>query len=121
MNISITARKFKAHDTLKEYISTEVTSLGKYAETILNIDVILSYLNSKENFKTAEIIVQVPGQTLTAVEQSDDFKKSVAASVEKLSRQLQKIKSKKISHKPADIENFSPVELDTDTESDIND
>jgi putative sigma-54 modulation protein len=115
MKITITARKFKAHDTLKEYINGEVNSLGKYVDNIHNADVILSYLNSKENLKTAEIILQVPGQTLTAMEQTDDFKKSVAASVEKLSRQLQKLKSKKNSHKPSDVEKFAPIELDTDT------
>jgi putative sigma-54 modulation protein len=114
MNISITARKFKAHDTLKEFINGEVTSLEKYIYNILNVDVILSYLNSKENVKTAEIILQVPGQTLTAEEKSDDFKKSVAASVEKLSRQLQKLKSKKINHKSGDIENLTPIDIDAD-------
>ena len=114
MNISITARKFKAHDTLKEFINNEVVSLEKYIDNILNVDVILSYLNSKENVKTAEIILQVPGQTLTAEEKSDDFKKSVAASIEKLSRQLQKLKSKKINHKPADIENLTPIDIDAD-------
>src|ERR1039457_5022983 len=114
MNLSITARKFKAHDTLKEYISGEVASLEKYIDNILNVDVVLSYLNSKENVKTAEIILQVPGQILKAEEKSDDFKKSVAASVEKLSRQLQKLKSKKISHKPVDIENLTPIDMSTD-------
>jgi putative sigma-54 modulation protein len=114
MNISITARKFKAHDTLKEYITGEVTSLEKFIDNILNVDVILSYMNSKDSAKTAEIILQVPGQTLTAIEQSDDFKKSVAVSVEKLSRQLQKLKSKKINHKQAEIENFTPIDIDTD-------
>jgi putative sigma-54 modulation protein len=114
MNISITARKFKAHDTLKEFITGEVASLEKFMDNILNVDVVLSYMNSKDSVKTAEIILQVPGQTLTAIEQSDDFKKSVSASVEKLSRQLQKLKSKKISHKPVDIENYTPIDIDTD-------
>jgi putative sigma-54 modulation protein len=114
MNISITARKFKAHDTLKEFITNEVSSLEKYIDNILNVDVILSYLNSKENIKTAEIILQVPGQTLTAEEKSDDFKKSIAASVEKLSRQLKKLKSKKINHKPVDIDNLTPIDINAD-------
>jgi putative sigma-54 modulation protein len=114
MNISITARKFKAHDTLKEFINNEVSSLEKYIDNILNVDVILSYLNSKENIKTAEIILQVPGQTLTAEEKSDDFKKSITSSVEKLSRQLKKLKSKKINHKPVDIENLTPIDINTD-------
>jgi len=114
MNISITARKFKAHDTLKEFITNEVSSLEKYIDNILNVDVILSYLNSKENIKTAEIILQVPGQTLTAEEKSDDFKKSIAASVEKLSRQLKKLKSKKINHKSVDIENLTLIDINED-------
>lgn len=118
MNISITARKFKAHDTLKEYITDEVSSLQKFSTDILNADIILSYLNSKDSVKTAEIVLQVPGQTLTALEHSDDFKKSVAVSVEKLSRQLQKIKTKKIIHKPLET---SVPEIETETDEDVND
>jgi len=114
MNISITARKFKAHDTLKEFINGEVTSLEKYIDNILNVDVILSYMNSNDRVKTAEIIIKVPGQTLTAEEQSDDFKKSISAAVEKLSRQLQKHKSKKINHKLGDVEDLTPIDIDTD-------
>ena len=56
MNISITARKFKAHDTLKEFIISEVSSLEKYFEGILKADVILSYQNAKDSLKTAEIV-----------------------------------------------------------------
>ncbi len=118
MNITITARKFKAHDTLKEYITDEVSSLQKFSTDILNADIILSYLNSKGNIKTAEIILQVPGQTLTAIENSDDFKKSVALSVEKLSRQIQKLKEKKINHKQVEAE---VTDIETETDEDLND
>ena len=97
MNVIITARKFKAHDTLKEFINDEVDSLNKFNDDILDVDVILSYVNSNINIKNAEIIIKVPGQTLTATESSDDFKKSVSSSVEKLASQLKKIKSKKTS------------------------
>jgi len=95
MNIIITSRKFKARDILKDFITAEVKSLEKYNDRILNVDVILSYQNSRDSIKIAEIIVQVPGQTLTAAEQSDEYKKAVSAAVEKLSRQLTKLKSKK--------------------------
>ncbi len=97
MNISITARKFKAHFTLKEHIQSEVKSLNKFNDNIMNADVILSYQNPRDSIKTAEIILQVPGQTLTAKEDSDDFTKSVSSAVEKLSRQLMKMKTKRIS------------------------
>ncbi len=95
MNIKITARKFKAHNTLKDFITSEVSSLEKFSDDIIDLDVILSFQNARESIKTAEIVLQVPGQVLTAAEDSDDFKKSVSAAVEKLSRQLKKLKTKK--------------------------
>jgi putative sigma-54 modulation protein len=102
MNISITARKFKAHDTLKSFITDEVSTLHKYNDDILNAEVILSYQNIKDSIKNAEITIKVPGQTLNATSKSDDFKKSVSSTVEKLTRQLKKIKSKKTSKKRND-------------------
>ncbi len=93
MKISITARKFKAHDSLKDFIIGEVKSLEKFNDDILSTEVVLSY--NKDNIKKAEIILQVPGQILNAEESSDDFKKSTASAVEKLIRQLRKIKTKK--------------------------
>lgn len=95
MNITITARKFKARETLKDYINEEVKSLIRFNEDIINADVILSYQNSKENIKTAEITLHIPGQTLIATFDSDEFEKSVSATVEKLSRQLKTLKSKR--------------------------
>lgn len=99
MNISITSRKFKARDILKDYIIEEVKSLEKFNDRIMSADVILSYQNTRDSIKIAEILVQVPGQILKATEQSDDYKKSVSAAVEKISRQLQKIKTKNINRK----------------------
>jgi putative sigma-54 modulation protein len=95
MNIIITSRKFKARDILKDFITEEVKSLEKYNDRILSADVILSYQNSRDSIKIAEIIVQVPGQTLTATEEADEYKKAVSLAIEKLSRQLTKLKSKK--------------------------
>jgi putative sigma-54 modulation protein len=97
MNVSITARKFKARPTLKDFVSSEVQTLKKYNDDILKADVILSYTNSRENIKSAEIIVHVPGQVLRAKEDSDDFEKSVNAATEKLIRQLKKLKTKRIA------------------------
>ena len=98
MNISITARKFKLHDSLKDFINEEVSSLLKYNDSILNADVILSFQNVKDSVKKSEIVLHVPGQTFNAADNSDDFKKSVSSSVEKLSRQLKKLKSKRTTY-----------------------
>ncbi|TDJ54104.1 MAG: ribosome-associated translation inhibitor RaiA [Ignavibacteria bacterium] len=98
MNISITARKFKLHDSLKDFINEEISSLQKYNDNILHADIILSYQNVKDSVKKSEIVLHVPGQTFNAAEDSDDFKKSVSSSVDKLSRQLKKLKSKRTTY-----------------------
>lgn len=95
MNIQITARKFKAHETLKEFIKDELTSLQRFNDDIINADVKLSFQNTQNSIKIAEIILSIPGQKLTAKEESDDFKKSVTGAVEKLRNQLSTIKSKR--------------------------
>ncbi len=95
MNITITARKFKARDTLKDFINAEVNSLKKFNDDILSADVILSFQNTKDSIKISEITLHVPGQTFVATEHSDEFEKSISASVEKLSRQLKKLKTKR--------------------------
>ena len=98
MNIKITVRKFKAHQTLKDFIKDEVNSLQKFYDNIMSVEIILSYIKPNKSVKNAEIIIQVPGQTLKAKEESNDFSKSVAVSVNKLKSQLKKFKSKQIAH-----------------------
>jgi len=97
MNINITARKFKARETLKDYVRDEVKSLLKFNDSILSADVILSFQNSHDSVKKAEITLHIPGQTLIAAEETDEFTKSVSAAVAKLLRQLKTLKSKRKS------------------------
>jgi putative sigma-54 modulation protein len=97
MNIQITARKFKAHDTLKEFIKDEITSLERFNDDIIGADVILSYQNSQNSIKKAEIVLDIPGQTLNAADESEEFKNAVSSAIEKLRRQLETIKSKRAS------------------------
>lgn len=97
MNIKITARKFKARTTLKDYIKDELKSLLKFNDSILSADVILSFQNSHDSIKKAEITLHIPGQTLVAAEETDEFTKSITAASSKLSRQLKTLKSKRKS------------------------
>ncbi len=97
MNIIITSRKFKAKDTLKEFIEAEVSYLDRFSDDILKVTVILSFTHLKDSLKTAEIKVEIPGKTLVVSETSEEFQKSVSEGVKKLARQLKQIKSKRIS------------------------
>lgn len=95
MNVIITARKFKAHDTLKQFVKDELSVLNKYNDDIISADVKLSYQNPTNSIKIADITVSIPGQILKATDKSEDFKKSVTSSVEKIIKQLKTIKSKR--------------------------
>ncbi len=99
MNIQITARKFKAHTTLKDYIKDEISSLKKFNDDILSADVVLSYQNNQNSVKKAEVVLNIPGQILTAADQTEDFKTAVSSVTEKLKKQLETIKSKRVSKK----------------------
>jgi putative sigma-54 modulation protein len=97
MNIQITARKFKAHDTLKEYIKDELSLLEKFNDDIISADVILSYQNNANSIKKVEVVLNIPGQILNAADQTEDFKTATVSVTEKLRRQLEKVKSKRAS------------------------
>lgn len=100
MKIQITSRKFKAKDTLKEFIEAEVSRLGKFNPDILDVDIVLSFIHNKDSIKNAEIKVTLPKKVLLVNESSEDFSKSVSLAVDKLIRQLTQLKSKrKARHK----------------------
>ncbi len=97
MNIQITSRKFRAKESLKDQVKSELKSLEKIYDDILDANVILSYTHPKDSIKTVEIQLQIPGKVLTASETSDDFRKSLSAAVGKLERQLIKHKTKRMA------------------------
>lgn len=99
MNIQITSRKFRAKDSLKDLIKSEVKSLERFNDQILDVNVILSYTHPKDSIKTLELVLSLPRKTITVVESSNEFEKSISGAVEKIKRQLAKIKTKKLSHK----------------------
>jgi putative sigma-54 modulation protein len=101
MNVQVTARRFKIHDSLKDYAIKEIKRLEKFNDDIHKADVILSYERAQNSLKTAEIVLHMNGNSLLAKETTDDFKKSIDLAVVKLERQIQKLKTKVIEKKRA--------------------
>ena len=95
MNVQFTARHFKAHDGLRNYAMSQVSTLKKYYDGIINGNIILRFERSKESLKIAEINLGVFGKNIVAIEKSEDFYKSIDSAVEKLERQLLKYKGKR--------------------------
>jgi putative sigma-54 modulation protein len=101
MNIKITARHFKAHDSLREQAEAGIENLTRFYDGILNAEVILSFEKVKDSIKIAEITLGVNGKTLKAIAKSEDYKKSIDAAIEKMEAQLKKYKEKKRNNKSA--------------------
>lgn len=97
MKIQITSRKFRAKESLKDFIKGELTSLEKYYDEILEANVVLSFTHLKESEKTAEIILKIPGKTLSVSDTSEEFEKSISLAIAKLEKQLEKVKTKKLA------------------------
>lgn len=98
MNIVITSRKFKARESLKDFVKQEVGSLEKFYDEIMDVEVVLSYRKPDQDEKIAELIVNVPKSTLKASETTKEFEQSVRAATEKIVRQLKKLKTKRNVH-----------------------
>lgn len=99
MNIQITSRKFRAKDSLKDYIKDEISRMERYYDQVLDVNVVLSFTHVTDSIKTAELTVKIPGKVISVSSDSEEFEKSVNASIEKVIRQLKKIKTKRITRK----------------------
>lgn len=94
MDIHITARKFRIHPSLKEHATDAVKKLDNHFDGVLRCNVTLSFERTTNSVKIADISLHMFGQDIVATEKSDNYYKSIDLAVEKLERQLSKLKSK---------------------------
>jgi putative sigma-54 modulation protein len=99
MKINLTARHFKAKDSLQDFIDARISELGKYNENILFADVILSYNKPPADTKHCEILLKLCDKKLTAKESGLDFEKAIENAVLKIETQLHKYKDKNKTQK----------------------
>ena len=94
MNIKITSRHFKSHESLSEYAKAAIEELTHYYDGIIKAEVIFSYEKARESIKIAEISLSVYGKVLTGVGRSEAFEKSVDLAIGKIKTRLKKYKDK---------------------------
>jgi ribosomal subunit interface protein len=94
MNIKVTARHFKSHDTLTEYATKALEELEHFYDGILKAEVILSFEKSRNSVKIAELTITVYGTVLTGIGKSEEFEKSVDLAIAKLKTRLKKYKER---------------------------
>ena len=99
MVIKVTARHFKARDSIIDHAKESAESLEHFYDGITKADVILSYEKAQNSSKVAEIKVAVYGAVLTGIARSEDFIKSIDQATEKVLVQLKRYKEKLHSKK----------------------
>ncbi len=98
MNIKVTARHFKAHETILGYATDAVEGLGRFYDGIIKADVILSFEKVQKSTKKAEVSVKVYNAVLTGTAEAEEFEKSIDAAVTKVQAQLKKYKERMHAH-----------------------
>ncbi len=101
MKTQVTFRHVNAHHPrLQEDAKAILEGLSKYSDEITSANV--EFLN--EGNKTVVITVNLPGNTLVAKNESDDFQKSLNEAEDKMIRQIQKLKTKHIASRTKNLE-----------------
>ena len=93
MKVNIVARHFDISEKTRDYIQSEIDHrLDPVYDRIVGCKMIV---DKGKNDYTAEVILNVPGETLTAKEITEDLTKSVDFVVKKMRKQLAKHKTKR--------------------------
>ncbi len=86
---------FEVNSALKELIEKRVQKLTTFYDRIIKADVYLKLEDKKSpDGQIVEINMHLPGKDAFAKEGADSFEKAVAATTNKLERQLKKRKEK---------------------------
>jgi putative sigma-54 modulation protein len=95
MNLTITARGYKAHERLKKYISDKLNRKSKLFEEVIDFEVVLSY---EKLVQVAEFKLQVNNRMIVAREKSEDIFKSIDMALDNSERQIKRFKDKQRDH-----------------------
>ncbi len=91
MKTNVTARHFELTDKVKDHATEAMLELEKYFERIVDARTVLS--REKDRW-SAELIVGVPGETLTAASNDALLFTAIDDAAAKAGRQLKKYKAK---------------------------
>jgi putative sigma-54 modulation protein len=100
MNLSITARGYKAPDRLKKYIAEKLNRKQKLYTGVIDTEVVLSY---EKLIQVAEFKVKLNNKLIISTEKSDDIFKSIDQALDSIERQIKRYKERRRDHKNTKI------------------
>jgi len=95
MNLSITARGYKAPDRLKKYITEKLDRKKRVYEGVIETDVVLSY---EKQTQVAEFKVKLYNKAIIVREKTDDIFKSIDLALDNAERQIKRYKERRRTH-----------------------
>ncbi len=99
MKVLIEAVNFNMDKDLKSYIQKKATTLERFYDRIISVEVYLKVqkTSDKEN-KISEIRVFIPGEDVIVKKTAKTFEEGISVGVDSLKRSLRKVKEKQRSH-----------------------
>ncbi|MDR3272262.1 MAG: ribosome-associated translation inhibitor RaiA [Flavobacteriaceae bacterium] len=95
MKIKTQAVNFNVQDSLLEFLDKKLNKLEVFYDRIIGAKVYLKLENgSEKSNKTVEIVLQVPGNDLTAIKTSESFEESINSACDALKKMIIKKKEK---------------------------
>jgi ribosomal subunit interface protein len=113
MQTQVTFRHLKGHHPELHSTAEEAAkNFGKYHDDIISTNI--EFIN--DSAKIVNIVVQIQGTTLSSSESTEDFHRSLTLASDKIIKQLQKNKTKKINSRKADKIPMEDIESFEDPE-----
>ena len=96
-DVSLTCRHEECDVFFRDNAKNELLKLSKYHKHIIDGSILLDKENSAHK---AEVTVRVPGNVFTGTHVDFDKLKAFGGAIEKAKRQIQKLKSRIVDHRP---------------------
>ncbi len=91
MQISMTFRHMDPSDAMKELVEDKVTKVKKYLQGPIDANVVLSM---ERYLHVCDVTISSGGQTFKGREESDDMYTSIDRVMEKIERQIDRVKGR---------------------------
>lgn len=116
MNILITGHHLDLTPSIREHVENKLERIIRHFDQIIGIDVVLGIDTSaaKDKQQTAEVNLRLKGETLHAANSGEDLYGAIDGMIEKLDRQVLKVKGKIRDHRQEASKRIEDVPLVTD-------
>jgi putative sigma-54 modulation protein len=88
MNLKISARHLEVTSALREYMVTKLERVLRHLENVIDVTVLLSIDNYKEESQCAEVYVHMKGRGVFVESSGGDLHAAIDLLVDKLDRQV---------------------------------